>query len=226
MKNHAQYVRLLALALPLLYGSGKAQVINWESVKKENRQLLGASLGMEYGLTFNLAYGYQLRSRAFPALITAEYSFPSGNQLFDDFKTKVGGQVSLIRYRHFQFSTRIQGVFRRYQNDLTRIVNFGSDMAGTLGYYRSRWFIAVEAGFDKAIVSNFKHSEVYKSQYPNVVDGWYQPPTGGNFYSGIQAGYSFRKYDLYLKAGKIVSQDFRTAPTLPMYGQLGCNLKF
>ena len=41
----------------------------------------------------------------------------------------------------------------------TGLLNFGSDMSGIIGYYRAHFFVAGEAGFDKAIVTHFKHSE-------------------------------------------------------------------
>ena len=111
-------------------------------------------------------------------------------------------------------------------NDFVRLVNFGSDMSGIVGYYRPKWFVAGEFGFDKAIVTHFRHSKAYKDQYPGVVDGWYEPATGGNLYYGLQAGFSFRKQDIFLRAGKILTQDYKTTPMVPIYGQLGYNIKF
>jgi hypothetical protein len=105
------------------------------------------------------------------------------------------------------------------------MLNFGSDLSGNIGYYRSKWFIAGEVGFDKAIITNFKHSKVYRDQYPGVADGWYEPATGGNFYYGLQAGFSFKNQDIYMKAGKLLRQDFKTTPFIPFYFQLGYNIK-
>ncbi len=203
-----------------------AQTINWASLKEENKHIVNASFGLEYGVIYGLGYGYQIKTRLFPIVANLEYSFPSGNKIFDDFKTKIGGQIRWIEYHGFQFSTKIYGVFRRYENDFVRLVNFGSDMSGIIGYYRPKLFVAGEVGFDKAIVTHFKHSKAYKDQYPDVVDGWYEPATGGNFYYGLQAGFSFRKQDIYLRAGKILTQDFKTTPMVPIYGQLGYNIKF
>jgi hypothetical protein len=107
-----------------------------------------------------------------------------------------------------------------------RLQNFGSDLSGIAGYYRRQWFISGEFGFDKAIVTHFKHAKAYKDQFPEVVDGWYEPATGGNVYYGLQAGVSFKKHDVYVRAGKMLSQDFKTQPLLPLYGQLGYNIKF
>ena len=202
------------------------------------RQLIGAAsiamtnissmpmLGLEYGAIFGIGYGYQINNKLFPMIANVEYSFPSGEDIFDDMKTKVGVQMSLLEFHHFQFSTRLHGVIRRYENDNVRLVNFGSDLAGVIGYYRSKWFVAGEVGFDKAIITHFKHSETYMEQYPGVANGWFGPTTGGNFYYGLQAGYSFGQSDLYVRTGRLLTQDFKTTPTVPLYGQLGYNVKF
>jgi hypothetical protein len=222
---------LLIPVLALIISSAHAQTINWASLKDEHKHIVNINLGAEYGVIYGLAYGYHVKTKLFntiPINVTPniEYSFPSGNKIFDDFKFKIGGQISWVEFHHFQFSTKIQGVFRRFENDFTRLVNFGSDFTGIVGYYRLKWFVAGEVGFDKAIATNFKHSGLYRDQYPGVQDGWYEPPTGGNFYYGLQAGYSFKKYDIYLKAGNIITQDFKTKPMLPFYGLVGFNIKF
>ncbi len=224
MKNFKEYI--LTAALILSVSSVNAQTINWAGLKEENKHIVNANLGMEYGVIYGLGYGYQIRNRLLPVVVNLEYSFPSGNKIFDDFKTKIGVQIRWIEFHNFQFSTRIQGIFRRYENDFARLLNFGSDMSGIAGYYRSKWFVAAEVGFDKAIVTNFRHSKLFREQYPDAVDGWYQPATGGNFYYGLQAGFSFGKQDIYLRAGKMLTQDFKTKPMVPVYGQLGCNIKF
>ncbi len=58
-----------------------------------------------------------------------------------------------------------------------------------------------------------------------VRDGWYEPSAGGNFYYGLQTGLSLGKMDVYLKAGKIVTEDFRSEPMIPFTVQLGFNIK-
>ena len=223
MKNYKEFILLLALAL--FISSLKAQTINWASLKEDNRHIINANAGMEYGVIYGLGYGYQFKSKLFPIIANVEYSSPSGSTFFDDFKTKMGVQLRWLKIHDFQFSTKIQGIFRRYENDFVRLLNFGSDLSANIGYYRSKWFIAGEVGFDKTIITNFKHSNKYRDQYPGVVDGWYEPATGGNFYYGLQAGYSFKNQDLYLKAGKLLRQDFKSAPYIPFYVQIGYNIK-
>jgi len=223
MKNHK--IVMLISALILAMSSMHAQTINWGSLDS-NRHIINANAGFEYGAVFGVGYGYQIKSNLFPMIANVEYSFPSGENLFDDFKTKIGMQISLFEFHHFQFSTKLHGVFRRYETDYARVLNFGSDLSGIIGYYRSKWFVAGEVGFDKAIITHLKHTTLYSDQFPDVADGWFGPTTGGNFYYGMQAGYSFGKNDLYVRAGKVLTQDFKTSPLIPAYAQLGYNIKF
>jgi len=208
----------------IISGNTFSQSINWKSLDKEQRHIINVNAGADYGLTVGAGYGYQLKSKM-PIVLNVEYSMPAGDKLSDDFKTKIGGYIRLYQVNNFQFSAKIQGVFRRYQNSFANLLNFGSDMAGVAGYYKTKWFVAGEAGFDKAIVTHFKHTAAYKQNFPLVKDGWYEPATGGNFYYGLQAGFSFRRNDIYLKAGKILNQDFSTKPLLPFYLQLGYNIR-
>jgi hypothetical protein len=213
------------LACIVFTGKVYTQTINWESLKKEDKHVLNINTGFEYGLIYGAGYGYQLNT-IFPVILNLEYSFPSGKNVTDDFKSKIGGKVRLYQINNFQFSANIYGIYRRYENNLVRMKSFGSDFSGIVGYYRTQWFIAGEVGFDKAIVTHLKHSESYRDIYPEVVDGWYTPPSGGNFYYGLQAGISFKQQDIYLKAGKVITQDLRTEPMVPFFAQIGINFRF
>lgn len=201
-----------------------AQSINWAALKAEEKHLVNLQVGVDYGLIYGVGYSYQLSSRL-PALLSAEYSFPSGNKITDDFKIKIGGQVQLFEANNIRMSVNLYGIFRRYENALVQLSNFGSSANAVVGYYSSKWFFAGEIGLDKAIVTHFKHKDGYKENFPDVQDGWYEPTTGGNFQYGLQVGYSFKRGDVYLKGGRTVTQDFKTKPTVPLYLQIGYNLK-
>ena len=205
-----------------------AQVINWKNISTQNKHLLHINAGVEYGAIAGVGYHHLIPIKRFPFWIGGEFSVPSGNQLADDdFKVRLGGQIKIVEFNHFQFSARIQGIARRYHNQSVRLFNFGSDLAGTMGYYRKQWFLGAEAGFDKAIVTHFKHTDWFKRNiYNNVQDGWFQPATGGNFYYGLQGGFSMNKVDITVKAGKVLQQDFKSQPLLPFYGQVGMNFRF
>jgi hypothetical protein len=212
------------LSCIVLTTRGYSQNINWQSLKKEDKHILNINAGLEYGLIYGAGYGYHLHSKM-PVVLNLEYSFPSGQNVTDDFKSKIGGKIRVYEIRNFVFSANISGVYRRYENNLVRMKNFGSDFSGIVGYYRSKWFVAGEVGFDKAIVTHLKHSQSYRDVYPEVIDGWYSPPSGGNFYYGLQTGFSLKQNDIYVKAGKLITQDFKTEPKVPFFVQLGFNFR-
>jgi hypothetical protein len=222
MKN--QILTLIAVFFIALPKQLFSQTINWGSFKDTQKHLLNLHTGWDYGLGYGLAYGYKLNTKM-PIVLGAEYAFPSGENVFDDFKTKLGGQINLCQKNHLRVTANIQGIFRRYENPLVRLQNFGTEIIGVAGYYRPRGFVAGEVGFDKAIVTHFKHSDLFKeNNYAEIKDRWLVP-TGGNFHYGLQAGLSLKKGDIILKIGKLTTQDFSKTPMIPYYLQLGINLK-
>lgn len=222
MKN----IKLIIAIVSFLFSNNlKAQTINWSNMDKQNRHIINSNFGLEYGMIYGVGYGYYIPSK-FPILLNIELSKPSGKIIFDDFKTKIGGKIRLYKVNSFQFSANAYGIYRRYETDFVRLQNFGSEFSGIAGYYKPKWFVAGEVGFDKAIVTHFKHSETYKQNFPDVKNGWYEPATGGNFHYVLQAGFSLNKHDIYLKSGKIITQNFSTKPLLPIYAQVGYNFKF
>jgi len=229
IKNHIMktLIKILIISgLVLSINPTGAQTINWAGLDDSNKNIVGASLGIEYGLVYGLAYGRQINTKLFPLITSIEYSAPAGKNVLDDFKTEIGIKIRWFNLGNFQFSTKINGVFRRYENDFASLLNFGSDLSGILGYYKPRWFVAGEVGFDKAIVTHFKHSPEYQELNPTAANGWFEPSTGGNFYYGLQTGLTIRKMDINLRLGKILTQDFKTTPMIPFYAQVGFNMKF
>lgn len=202
-----------------------SQNLNWENLKPENKHLLNINLGWDYGLVVGLGYGYQLNTKL-PVVLNITYSGPMGENLIDDYKFEIGGQIRLLKYQDFAFTADMHGVFRRYENPMVSMLNFGSDVSGVIGYYKPGWFVAGEVGFDKAIVSHFNHSDIYKDYtYDDVKDGWYEPAAAGNFYYGLQTGFSVKQNDITLALGRVIAEDFKTTPLIPYYGRLGFNMK-
>ncbi len=200
--------------------------LNWGTISEEDKHIVSAKIAWDFGLAYELGYNYQLKS-PIPVFLQASYSFPSGSNLFDDFKTKLGAQAKLLQYKEFHFSLGIYGLYRRFETPLALMHNFGGEINGAIGYYKPKWFVAAEAGFDKAIVTYFKHSNTYKAFiYSDVTDGWYKPTAGGHFNFGLQAGYSFKRNDIVFRFGKVIQQDFKGTPLIPYYFRLGYQRKF
>jgi hypothetical protein len=225
---------IIALIAALLFdkNSAQSQAINWASLQQEQKHIVNLNAGYDFGFTYGIGYGHQLKAKlpflktTFPIVLGVEHSQPAGKDLVDDFKTKIGGQIRLYEINNFHFTAKVQGLFRRYENDYVRLLNFGSDMSAIVGYYKAKWFVSGEFGFDKAIVTHFKHSDMFKENFPDVKNGWYEPATGGNFYYGLQTGFSFKANDITLKIGKVVQQDFKTEPMIPYYFQVGYSKRF
>ncbi len=220
--------KLIILILPTAFlfclQKVNAQTLNWNSLEN-TRHILNASFGLDYSLSYGIGYGYKLTTKL-PIVINAQFSIPSGETLFDDFKTEMGGQIQLLNKSNFVGAIAMYGMYRKHETRYVRLQNFGSDMKGTFGYYKPKWFVVAEAGFDKAIITHFKHTHEFReSMYDDVVDGWLEPATGGNFYYGLQTGYSLKKADLTLNLGKVITQDFTTAPFIPFYLNVGFNWK-
>ncbi|CAD5255154.1 MULTISPECIES: hypothetical protein [unclassified Imperialibacter] len=215
----------LLLILPALFiNAAHSQTINWASLGKEQRHIAHAHAGFDYAFVYGVGYSRQLLS-PIPILATIDFSTPVGNKVLDDFKTKIGGVADLCEFNNFHLSASVYGIYRRYENPMAVLQNFGSEFKGVFGFYQSKWFVAAEFGFDKAIVTHFEHSDAFKENYPEVKNGWYQPATGGNFSYGVQTGLSFDGVDALFRIGKVVTQDFKSSPTIPFYAEFGTNIK-
>lgn len=221
--NRVIYIALFLIQLSL-NNKVFSQTLNWKKLEN-TKQILNVDFGLDFSASYGVGYGYKLNTKL-PIVLNANISVPFGENRFDDFKTKVGGQIALINKSNFVGSVSLLGIYRRYQTSLVKLQNFGSHFKGTFGYYKKNWFAATEVGFDKAIVTHFKHTQKYRDEiYSDVIDGWYEPATGGNVNYGLQMGYSFKKMDMTINLGKIISQDFKTAPILPFYLNLGINYR-
>jgi hypothetical protein len=208
----------------IIAGVGMAQSLNWRNLEKGNLHIINVNAGWDYGMTAGLGYGRKLPIKL-PLVLNVDYSAPFGEKVFDDFKARLGGQAELYRWRNFSVSAKMNAVFRRYQDEMAQLSSFGSEFSTTVGYYKPKWFAAGEFGFDKAIATHIRNSDIMKANYPGIKNGWYVP-TAGNFFFGILTGYSFRNNDLYLRAGKEMTQHGKESNSLPVYLQLGFNMKF
>jgi hypothetical protein len=200
------------------------QTVNWRSLQSGEKHIVNLNAGWDYSANFGVSYGYRLNS-GIPLIIGTEFSLPTGKKSLDDFKTKLGVQAEIFHLNHFSATVKVHGIYRQYQSEFVSLSNFGSELSALIGYYRPRWYSAIELGFDKAIITHIDHSSLMEEYYPEIKDGWYIP-SGGNFSYGLQVGYSVSTYDIYFKTGKIVTQDFRTKPSMPLYLQLGFSKRF
>jgi hypothetical protein len=204
---------------------GFSQNINWRSLGEDQRNMIQFNAGYDFGVTAQLGY-----SRSFtlirPVMVGLDLSLPMGNNLIDDFKVRLGAQMEVVDFDGFSATIKIASVFRRYKTELVRIVSFGADMGLVAGYFTPSWSVAGEFGFDKSIATHLKNSDVMKSMFPGIRDGWYLP-TGGHYYYGIQAGKTIgESFDLSLRLGATRAQFHDENAVIPYYAQLGLGMRF
>ena len=205
--------------------AGYSQNINWRSLREDQRNVVQLNGGYDFGATAQVGYARSF-SLIRPIVVGLDYSFPMGNNLTDDFKVRLGGQMEIVEIGGFSATIKIYSNFRRYQMQLVRIVSFGSDFRLLAGYYTSTWYAAGEFGFDKAIVSQLKHSDIMRANFPGIRDGWYIP-TGGNYYYGIQGGKTIGEtFEISLRLGATSAQDHDENAAIPLYLQLGLGMRF
>lgn len=222
MKN--SQLLILSLFFSAIVVKMNAQTVNWKNIEK-TKHIVYAGVSWDYSLSYHVGYSYNLNIKS-PLLFTVSFSAPAGENWLDDYKVKVGGQILVFNRSNLKGAVTLNGIYRRFENPLVRLKNFGGEAKGSFGYYQKKWFVAGEVGFDKAIVTHFKHSDSFKeNNYSEVKDGWYEPATGGNFLYGIRGGISFKNSDIALNLGKTITQDFKTTPRIPFYAMLSYNYK-
>ena len=222
MKKITQIIAAIILTCAL--NKSLAQNINWRNLEPSQKHIITVNGNFDNAVTLGVGYGYHLKTKL-PIVLNIEYSMPMGKSLFDDLKTKIGGQIELVRINNFSTTVKAYGIIRRFENDFARFINFGSEFSALSGYYKQKWYVAGELGFDKAIVTHVKHSALMKQYNPSLVNGWYIP-TGGNFFYGVQSGLTIGSNDVNIRIGKTIEQDFKTNPLVPFYFQLGWNKRF
>lgn len=201
------------------------QNINWSTMNEDQKSLVYLNFGYEFGITTQIGYVYQLNSFR-PILLTADYSFPMGKYLIDDFKVRLGVQIPIHEINNFMISAKIYSITRKHKTSLVSMTSFGSEIVAIAGYYKPTWHVAGEFGFDKSISTYLKHTDLMKENFPFIKDGWIIF-SGGHFYFGINGSKTIKdKFEITLRVGGTNAQGKDENALLPFYTQLGFNYKF
>ena len=218
-------ILLALIVVAVLSEDSYSQNINWRSLDNGQTNIMQFNFGYDFGATSQVSYNYYIDGFR-PITLGLDYSLPMGNVLFDDFKVRYGAQIEIAEWEGFSLTAKIYSNFKRYKTALVRTITFGSDFSVVAGYYTSTWNAALEYGFDKSIISHFKHSDIMKENVPAVKDGWYIP-TGGHHYYGIQGSKTIGEtFDVSLRLGQTKAQFKDEEAILPFYLQLGLGIRF
>jgi len=208
----------ILICILCLLGNGVfAQDLNWAQVQKDQQQFVSAKFAADYATVMGLAYGYRLPGKKIN-LLSAELSSPFGGDWLDDWKLRLAYQRCLWQGDNLALSLKPGLLVRGYKSNIAQVMNVGLELQAAFGYYRPKWFLAAEAGVDRALASKLQHGSL-KENYPSIYEGWIGS-TGGNFKFGGNLGYSFGNQLVSLRLGKVYAQNFQDNPTLPFYFEL------
>ena len=200
------------------------QTVNWESLGEKN-SIVYLNTGYDFGLTSQIGFGYSLASQK-PIMISTDLSIPMGETLFDDFIYRLGGQMLVLEKNALQFITKFNGELKRHQTNLVKMTNLGMELSTSFGYYKPRWHLAAEIGYDFLALTQLTHAEILGENYSGITDGWYSA-TGGNFFYGFQGSKTIgESLELNLRLGSTKAQFDHMNPLLPYYAQLGLVYQF
>ena len=207
-----------AIAIALGLATTAHADINLSSLDAEPNRV-HVTTGAEYGLVAGAGYTRILPFLDRKLVLTGDATVPWAGADLMDYKVRVRALVPIAGTTHWKLAAAIAPIVRGTKNGMSRMENVGVDIGVVGGYYTNRWFAAADSGFDAQLATHVTHDDAYRELvYMNAKDGWYSN-TGGNLRGGLQAGVRIDRYDISLRAGKVVDASGE-APMLPIYANL------
>jgi hypothetical protein len=222
MRTTQQFILSVILALGSVT-SLHAQVNNLARVTP-GTSTIRAYTGLEYGLVFGLHYGKAIGFRDKVLIPFIDASLPTGRSTFDDYRLKIGTSANILQRGHWAFSGDLAFIHRNFNVPFVAMQNVGIETGVQWGYYRKKAFVQLHLSNDYGFATRLEHTEAYKGNYPDAVDGWYSN-TANNLSVGVNTGLSLKKMDITLSAGMIRTGGFSGLPSLPFFGKLGLNYR-
>ena len=213
---------LLALAAPL---AAAAQEINLAGLDDERVNRVHLRTGAEDAFVAGLGYARAVPILGRRVLLYGDLTVPWAGLDFSDYRVRAGVLVPIIGAGRWKLAGTFTPTLRGIEEPIGTMTNLGVDFGAVGGFYARHWFVAGELGFDWAITTHITHSDAYRAQgYADARDGWYAP-AGGTFRYGGQAGASFGRFDIVLRAGQ--PRDLKgKAPPMPLYATLTVDMRF
>jgi hypothetical protein len=215
----AVWVALFVSVVMLFSWRAQAQEVNLARLDEGPANRVYVRTGAEWAFVAGMGYARTVPVGQRRLVLLGELTAPWAAADASDYQARVGALVPILVWRGWQLAGSLEPTVRGTRNDLGRMTSLGANAGVTGGYYARHWFVAGELGFDYTLTTRIAHSKLYRDTvYENARDGWYVNP-GGNYRLGGQAGASFRRYELALRAG-ILRDMMGGEPMFPLYATL------
>lgn len=157
----------------------------------------------------------------------AEWNVSIPRFSFDNSELKIGGILPVLQKGNFMIVNNLN--FSAGSN-LTH--NFESKKFAVadelaIGLYKSAWFIATTAEYEKIYLNYIEHTQFYRTTYyEDVKDGWYKG-AGGMFQFGIEGGVTIKKrYDIHLELKMPFTEKLNAYSGSPAHANIGFGYRF
>jgi hypothetical protein len=209
----------VALFVLLFSGRAQAQEVNLAQLEEGPANRVYVRTGAEWAFVASVGYARTVPVGQRRLVLLGELTAPWASADAADYQARLGALVPILIWRGWHLAGSLEPTVRGTKNDLGRMTSLGANAGLTGGYYSPHWFAAGELGFDYTLTTRIAHSQLYRDTvYENARDGWYVN-AGGNYRLGGQAGASFGRYELALRAG-ILRDMMGVQPMFPLYATL------
>ena len=220
--------RISSITLAILVSALVAQdaAAQWNVARLETeRNRVYSTFGLDPAFVTSIGYGRSVPIMGHYFQLTGDVGAVTATLDTRDFRTRLGAQTSLVRWRSVNLTGSATFITRGTENSVYRGFDFGADISGTLGVYRQKWFASTEFGFDKAVITHIKHTDWYRTNvYPDAKDGWYLD-TGGTYHYGLAGGIALGRMELVGRSGFLRTENYKDMLP-PMYASLGVGIGF
>lgn len=176
--------------------------------------------GLDPAVVTTLGYGRVVTMKNHLFQLSGDLGFVGEEFDVNDYRARVGVKTSLVRWGDFHVTGSFSALARGTENSIYQGFNWGADLTGTAGVYRTRWFAAAEVGKDKAVITNVKFTQWYRDNfYADAQDGWYLD-AGGTVRAGLVAGLSLGRVEVTSRFGFVRTENLEDASP-PVYATMG-----
>lgn len=192
--------------------------INLASLDEQTHRL-HLTTGAEYSFVAGIGYSHITPMLDRKIVLGADVRLPVTGLDVNDWSVRIGALVPIVGTQRWKLAGSLAPMLRGNETRINRMMDVGLDTSVVGGFYMRHFFVAAEAGVDLALSTHVSHSDEYRmTVHAGAKDGWYGNP-GANLRGGLQAGASFSRYDVVLRAGQV--RDVNGEPPLfPFYATL------